>query len=460
MESPVFSFRLKSIIAALWMGNLLAPLLLSGVAAMLPAIGASFGASAVELSLVMVCYNLGQTNAQLLSGRICGIRGTKRFLLDSMLMFAAFGCFLARSAYMSVVIGMRLAQGLSAGSISCCVTALSFTVAPQEHRGKVIAIVLTAVYLGLTVGPFLCGGFTELFNWRVVFLLISVLACVTFFLLRSGLPEDKPSLGARFDVPGAILLFLGLSCMTFGATCSFLHPAVAGFVPVGFVLLGLFLRRDWRSPQPLLELALFSKIRGVSSGLLAIFVNYGSFMGLALFFSLYLQQILGFSAFEAGMVLMLQSAAQLLLSVPAGGWSDRFGAARVSSWGLAITTLGLLELLLLDEQSSLAAVCLCELLLGGGSGVFAAPSMAATLERVPAPHLPVASGLVGCMRTLGGLMSHITLSFVLGFFMGNAAVSPETADSFLTAMRVAFAFFIFLNLLGLVTMLRAARHAG
>lgn len=457
MDSPVFPHRLKSIIAALWMGNLLAPLLLSGVAAMLPAIGTSLGASAAELSLVMVVYNLGQTNAQLLSGRMCSIHGAKQVLLVSMLFFAGFCCFLARSGSMPVVIGLRLAQGLSAGSISCCVTALSFTVAPPEHRGKVVALVLTAVYLGLTTGPLVCGGLTELFNWRLVFLLIAALAFVNLHLLRRGLPKEERSLGERFDVPGALFLFLGLSALTLGATCSFLHPAVMGLVPVGILLLGFFLRRDWHSAQPLLDLALLSKVKGVCSGLLAIFVNYGSLMGLALYFSLYLQQILGLNAFQAGIIMMLQSATQLLLSVPAGGWADRFGAAKVASLGLAITALGLIGLLFLDEQSSLAAVCLCEILLGSGCGVFAAPSMTATLEQVPAPRLPVASGLVGCMRALGGLMSHITLSCMLGLFMGSAAVSLGNAASFLTAMRLTLSFFIALNLLGLVTMLRAAR---
>ena len=64
------SLHLKSVIAALWTGNLFAPFLMSGVAAMLPSIGESLGASAVALSLVMVCYNLGQYISHMLSGRV------------------------------------------------------------------------------------------------------------------------------------------------------------------------------------------------------------------------------------------------------------------------------------------------------------------------------------------------------------------------------------------------------
>ncbi|WP_298067904.1 MFS transporter [uncultured Mailhella sp.] len=452
------SLRLKGIIAALWTGNLLAPLLMSGVAAMLPAIGSSFGASAVELSLVMVCYNLGQTVSHLAAGKMCVIHGTKRFLLFSMGLFVALSLLLASAFAMPAVIGLRLAQGISAGGISCCVTALSFTIAPPEHRGKVISIVLTAVYLGLTLGPLVCGGLTELLNWRLVFALVAALGCVVFVLLRSGLPPDKSASGERFDVPGALLLFLGLSAVTLGAACAFLHPGVIWFFPTGLVLTGLFLRRDWRSPHSILELALLSGVRGVFSGLLATFVNYGAIMGLSLFFSLYLQQVLGLNAFQAGMVMMVQSFAQLLFTLPAGGWTDLFGAARVASLGLAVSAAGLAGVLLLDEHSSLAAVCVCEALLGGGVGVFAASSMAATLEHVPAPQISVASGLLGCMRTLGGLMSNMTLSCTIGFFMGSAVVSPANTGLFLAASRCALILFIAMNLLGLAVMLRTARR--
>ncbi len=457
--SSSFSLRLKGIIAALWTGNLLAPMLMSGVAAMLPSIGASLGASTVELTLIMVCYSLGQTVSQLISGRMCSIHGVKRFLLFSMGLFVVLGLLLAVSVAMPMVIGLRLGHGLAAGAISCCVTTLSFTLAPPEHRGKVIAIVLSAVYLGLTMGPLFCGGLTEVLGWRLVFLLVSALGCIVFLVLRSGLPADAPlSEDCHFDVPGAMYMFFGLSAITLGVTCTFLHPAVIWLFPAGIILTGLFIRHDWHSSSPILELRILVHVRGVLSGLLAIFVNYGSSTGLAMFFSLYLQQVLGLNAFLAGIIMMVQSGAQLLASIPAGGLSDRFGAAKIASLGLAISALGLINLIMLDQNSTILEVCLCEVLLGGGVGVFAAPSMAATLGNVPRPQISVASGLLGCTRTFGSLMSNIIISCVMGFFMADAVVSPENANMFLGAMRYAMLLFSAMNFVGLVVMLGSARR--
>ena len=458
MEKSSLSLRLKGIIAALWTGNVLAPLLMSGVAAMLPSIGSTFNASAVELSLVMVCYNLGQTSSHLISGRMCSIHGVRRFLLFSMGLFVVLSLLLAVSTAMPMVIGLRLGHGIAAGAISCCVTALSFTLAPPEHRGQVISIVLSAVYLGLTMGPLICGGLTELLSWRLVFLLVSLLGCVVFLFLRSSLPLDAPSsVDRHFDVPGALYMFLGLSAITIGVTCTFLHPAVIWLFPVGLVLAVLFIRHDWHSSHPILDLKVLIHVQGVPSGLLATLVNYGSFMGLSMFFSLYLQQVLGLNAFQAGIIMMVQSGAQLLASLPAGRLSDRFGATKIASLGLAISAAGLMNLIMLDQQSSILEVCLCEALLGGGVGVFAAPSMAATLENVPRLQISVASGLLGCMRTLGGLMSNITISCMLGFFMGDAVVSPANADLFLTAMSYVLILFSAMNFFGLVVMIRSVR---
>ena len=90
MPQPL-SPKLKATIAGLWTGNLFAPFLVSGVAAMLPAIGTSLEGSAVALSLVMVCYNLGQGMSHMLSGRICGMLGVKRVLLAGVALFCLFG---------------------------------------------------------------------------------------------------------------------------------------------------------------------------------------------------------------------------------------------------------------------------------------------------------------------------------------------------------------------------------
>ncbi|MCQ2445145.1 MAG: MFS transporter [Mailhella sp.] len=434
--------ELRRNISILWSGNLIAPFLLAGVSAMLPAMGDTLGASAVGLSLVMVFYNLGQTIAQLLGGRLGALFGIRRVLMWSMYLFIALLALMAVTPSIGVAVGLRFGQGVAAGAVSCCVTALSVLIAPPRMRARVMGIVVTSVYLGLTMGPFVCGTLTELTGWRTVFILITAAAA----LLCPGimkLPADEAAApGGGMDAACVMLLIAGVTAVTCGATCGFLHPLVWMLMPAGAVLLGLYLRREWTAPRPLLERRELSSVPGFATGLLAMFANYGAVMGLGLFFSLYLQQVLGYSAMQAGLTLMVQSAVQVAVSPPAGRAADRIGAEKVVLAALVIYLAGLGSLFLLDASSPLWLVVLCQAVLGLGCGGFAAPNMSATLASVPRAKMSVASGCVGCMRTFGGLMSQITLSAIMGLYMGSAKVGPGTEGLFLDSMRMTFAVYM------------------
>ena len=458
MSEPL-SPQLKTTIAGLWTGNLFAPFLVSGVAAMLPAIGASLEGSAVALSLVMVCYNLGQGISHMLSGRICGMVGVKRVLIAGVALFCLLGVLLALAQNMAFAIAIRFAQGLAAASISCCVTSLSVSLAPPERRGQVISTVVTSVYLGLAVGPFVCGGLTELIGWRSVFFIVAFFGAIDLWLLRRVIPAQPPVAPDRpFNLANAALAVVSLSLITFGATCHFLHPAVIWMLPSGFALLAVFVRQELRSHDPIMELRILAKVPGLPGGMAATFINYGAIMGLSVFFSLYLQQVLGLNAFAAGCVMMTQSFMQMALSPVAGRLADRFDAVRVSLFGMAGCGASILALTLLDAHSPVWQVVLQQACLGTGIAFFVAPNVSATLGNVPQEYMPMASGLLGCLRTLGGLMSHILMAGMIGFFMGRASIDAGNAELFMQAMRCTLILFGSLNLLALFFGIRRSRR--
>lgn len=459
MSAPL-SPQLRTTIAALWTGNLFAPFLVSGVAAMLPAIGASLEGSAVALSLVMVCYNLGQGISHILIGRICGIFGVKRILLAGVALFCLFGLLLALAQNMAFAIALRFAQGLAAASISSCVTALSVTLAPPGRRGQVISAVVTAVYLGLAVGPLVCGGLTEIVGWRSVFFVVAFFGAIDLWLLRRFIPHQSPSSPDRpFNVRSAALAVASLGLITFSATCHFLHPRILWLLPVGFALLAVFVRGELRSGNPIMELRVLAKVRGLPGGMAATFINYGAIMGLSVFFSLYLQQVLGLDPFAAGCVLMTQSFMQMLFSPVAGRLADRYDAVRVSLLGMAGCGASILALTVLHAHSPVWQVVLLQACIGTGIAFFVAPNVSATLGNVPQEFMPMASGLLGCLRTLGGLMSHILVAGMIGAFMGSSTVGPDNADTFLAAMRCTLVLFGSMNMLALFFGIRRCRHA-
>lgn len=118
---------------------------------------------------------------------------------------------------------------------------------------------------------------------------------------------------------------------------------------------------------------------------------------------------------------------------------------------------------MLGRDTRLTVLMASQALLGVGVGLFNAPNMVATLNHVQGRHLAVASGLMGSMRTMGGLFSQVLGSLIIGHYVGNAPVTPETADSFMTAMRVSLICFAALNLCGIFIGMRRmlpARKGG
>jgi MFS family permease len=167
--------------------------------------------------------------------------------------------------------------------------------------------------------------------------------------------------------------------------------------------------------------------------------------------------VLGLNAFVAGCVMMTQSFMQMALSPVAGRLADRFDAVRVSLFGMAGCGASILALTLLDAHSPVWQVVLQQACLGTGIAFFVAPNVSATLGNVPQEYMPMASGLLGCLRTLGGLMSHILMAGMIGFFMGRASIDAGNADLFMQAMRCTLILFGSLNLLALFFGIRRSR---
>ena len=156
--------------------------------------------------------------------------------------------------------------------------------------------------------------------------------------------------------------------------------------------------------------------------------------------------------------MMVQSFAQVVASPSGGKLADRFGPERVSALGMLLCGLGILGVAMLGKTTPLAWMVLSQILLGTGMGTFGAPNTVATLGQVPSKHLSVASGIMGSMRTMGGLLSQVLIAFMLGWFMGDRPITPEHADTYLLAMRSTLICFGILNICGLCVGLK--RLAG
>jgi MFS family permease len=315
------------------------------------------------------------------------------------------------------------------------------SVYPAGKRGAVLGLNVAAVYLGLSMGPYIGGLITGHLGWRYVFWMnvpvgLFILA-ISFWMLEGDWADAK---GARFDLAGSALLGVALLTMMLGLARLPSAMAVTLLV-VGLVSLILFVRYESRIDHPVLEIDLFRHNTVFAMSNLAALINYAATFAVGFLLSLYLQRVRGLAPQDAGLVLIAQPVVQALVSPLAGKLSDRSEPRTVASLGMAITFLGLVLLVFLDEETPLRLVVGCLAVLGLGFGIFSSPNTNAIMGAVERRFFGVAGAMVGTMRHVGMMVSMGLVMTVLAVLMGSAEIGIQNQDLFLEAMRISFGLF-------------------
>lgn len=297
---------------------------------------------------------------------------------------------------------------------------------------------MAAVYLGMSVGPFIGGLMVEALGWRSVFLANVPLGLVTVALAATRMRgEWVGSPGDSFDLAGSAVYGLAVVALMIGFSQL---PAARGawLILVGIAAGTAFLARQRRIAHPVLDLRMFRGNRVFTLSSLAALANYAATASVAFLLSLYLQYIKALTPREAGMVLIAQPLVQAVFSPLAGRLSDRIEARVVASAGMAFTAAGLTMLTFLGEGSSLIYVVACLLVLGFGFGLFSSPNTSAIMGSVERRFYGVASSLVGTMRVFGQMLSMGTAMILFALYIGQAQITSEYYGRFLLSARTAF----------------------
>jgi len=430
----------------------------SAINVALPPIGEEFGMDAVILGWVVTAHLLAMAVFMLPLGRAADIWGRKRFFTLGMGVFALSSLFCAFPSSGSALILFRFFQGVGSAMIFGTAVALLTSVFPPGERGRALGINVTAVYLGLSLGPFLGGALTEYLGWRSIFLLNVPLGLgVVLLTLRELKGEWIEAAGERFDWTGSAIYALALVSTIYGLT-SLPSAGGAAFLALGLAGLAAFALVELKSDSPVLNVRIFRENRVFALSNLAALISYGATFAVAFVLSLYLQTVKGLSPLHAGFVLVAQPAVQTVLSPWAGRLSDRMEAQAVASGGMALTAVGLLLLALgLDGDAGIGFIMAVLALLGVGFAFFSTPNTNAIMSSVEKREYGVASGMVGTMRSLGMMTSMAIAMTSFSVFMGRVQVTPEVYPQFLEAVTAVFSVFVVLCVVGVFASLARGR---
>jgi len=375
----------------------------------LPAIRADFDAGLASQQWVVEAYLLTLGSLLLVGGSLGDLLGRRRVFAVGLAGFGAASLLCAIAPTVELLIVARALQGVAGALLVPSSLALIEVTFPPDERGRAIGTWTAFGGIATVVGPLGGGVLIELADWRWVFALNVPVVVVTLVVLR-GLAADAPRPeGARVDVTGAVLCALGLAGPVFALIQQPTHgwgdPQVALPLAAGVLLLGAFLVHERRTRDPMLPLGLFAR-GNFAVGNASTLTMYAGF-GVALFFIvLFLQQVAGFGAIEAGLSLLPITVLMFLLSRRFGALADRLGPRLFMGAGPVLAGTGLAMLSLLDDDVNYLTDVLPGLAVFGlGLSMTVAPLTATVLASVEERHAGVASGVNNAIARVAGLLA-------------------------------------------------------
>lgn len=446
-----------SALIAATLASFLTPFMGSSVVVALPSIGVEFGADAVLISWIATSYLLAAALFLVPFGRLADIHGRKKIFTYGIIIYTISSLLCAISTSAFILIGFRILQGMGSAMIFGTAVAIVTSVFPMGERGKALGINVSAVYLGLTLGPFLGGFLTQQLGWRSIFFFNVPLGLVViFFTLWKLEGEWADASGEEFDLTGSIVYGFTLVAVMYGLS---LLPDTRGvwLLVTGTAGLLAFITWESRVVHPVLDINLFRDNRVFAFSNLAALINYSATFAVSFLLSLYLQYIKGLTPLDAGMILVAQPFVMTVFSPLAGRLSDRIEPRIVASAGMGLTTTGLILLTFLDNGTTMLFIVASLVVLGFGFALFSSPNTNAIMSSVDKRFYGIASGTLGTMRLVGQMLSMGIAMLLFALLLGRVQITPEYYSVFAESVRTAFIIFAFLCFCGIFASMARGR---
>ena len=411
----------------------------------LPTLSNEFGRPADDVVWVALSFIVVSTGLSLTMGRLGDIYGRKMLYVVGFIVLTIATGLSAISGSLEELIGTRVLQAVGSAMTMANGAAIITAAFPPSKRGTGLGLMVSTVGAGAMAGPALGGVLLDLIDWRAIFWTRVPLGVVGTFLawrlLVDGSPDNRPR---GLDIPGALLLFGMLGCLTFGinrgGTIGWTSPFMITTFALSAIFLVGFIVVERRTFSPIVDLGLF-KGRGFSFGISAAILQ---FMGMSA--SLYLTPWLwqfgrGFSPIEIAAVMLPMPMAMMLWSPISGRISDRLSSRPLTTAGMIMVCAALFLLSRTTVDTSPVDFGLRMLLLGIGTSTFSTPNTAVIMSAVPPQRLGTASAAQTTARTIGnaiGAAIWVAIFVSVAGAVGESVSSPALIiDGFRTALLVA-----------------------
>jgi EmrB/QacA subfamily drug resistance transporter len=430
----------------------------------LPSIQVDLGFSQEDLQWVISAYALVFGGLLLLGGRSADLLGRRRVFLAGVVVFTLASLLAGLAWSEPSLIAARSLQGLGAAIISpAALSILSTTFAEGKERNIALGVWGAVGGFGAAAGVLLGGILTDTLSWEWIFFVNVPVGAAAFLLAPVLLEESRDARVTHFDAPGAVLVTVGLSSLVYAITQAgqqgWLDGRTLGFLAAALVLLAGFVVWELRQSEPLMRFGIL-RTRTVAGANVAGFILGTALFSMFLMLTLYMQQVLGFSAMRTGVAYLAVAGTAIIWSTVAAQLVTRLGVKPVLVVGMVSLTAGLLSFTQVSVNGSYLSDLLPGFLLTGlGIGFSFVPISIAALAGVRPAEAGLASGLFNTSQQIGGALGIAALSTIATSRTDDAVASGTALPvALVDGFTAAFAGGAVVAALGIVAALTLIRR--
>jgi EmrB/QacA subfamily drug resistance transporter len=371
----------------------------------LPSIQDDLGASLSGLEWTVNAYTLTFAVLLVTGGRLGDIFGRRRMFLFGVVVFALSSAAIGLAPDQGWLVGGRAVQGIGAAFMMPATLSIITVTFPPEERGKAIGTWAGVSALALAIGPVVGGALAEYVSWRAIFFLNLPVAvgavAVTLFATRESRDETTRH---TIDWAGIGALSLGLTALVLalveGNAWGWGSTEIVALLVTAAVGVAAFALIEPRVREPMVDFPLFRSRTFLGANLVAFIVTF-SMLAMFFFLALYMQNILGYSAVQAGVRFLPTTLMIVLIAPLAGRLSDRIGPRPLMVTGLSLTTISLFLLTRIDVGTGYGLLLPAFIVMGVGIALVMSPMSTAAMNAVPAAKSGVGSGILSMSRMVG-----------------------------------------------------------
>ena len=376
----------------------------------LPHMQGSLNAGTDEITWVLTSYLVSNAVVLPMTGWLARVFGRKRFLMTCIALFTLASLLCGAAPSLGALIFFRIVQGAAGGALIPISQAILMETFPPHQRGLAMAIFGVGAMFGPIVGPALGGWITDNFTWRWIFYInlpigvLALLMCALFIFDPDYLRQRPGEL--KIDYWGLLLLTCGMGALQIVLDKGqqedwFNSTYIIAFTVITLVSLVALVWVELTHDHPIINLRLFKNVSFSAGNFIMFVVGFCLYSSITMI-PLFLQNLMGYSATDAGMVLAPGGVATLVTMMIIGGLLQNRDGRKIVFCGLTIGAIAMFLMQRLSMQAAYGDFVWPRIVLGVGLAMIFVPLTTVTLATIPRQEMGNATGMFNLLRNIGG----------------------------------------------------------